>query len=99
MQILLLLMTIDIVIGIAKGIYNKNLQSGLMLNGILKKFVSVLLILSIKLLSNGGYAPDDVYTGTLLFFIIEQFISIVENYIQMGGKVPDKIKDIFKKGV
>lgn len=98
MDLLLLLMAIDIIIGIMKGIYNKDLQSGLMLNGTIKKFVAILLIISIKLLSYYNYIPTEVYTSTLLFFIIEQFVSIVENYIQMGGKVPDKIKDIFKKG-
>lgn len=98
MDLLLIFMSFDIIIGIMKGVYMKNLQSGLMLKGTIKKFVAVLLIISIKLLVYYNYIPEGVYTSTLLFFIIEQFVSIVENYIQMGGKVPDKIKDIFEKG-
>lgn len=90
--VLCCLMTGDFITGIINGISDKNLNSEVFYNGIVKKFYMLMMVIIIMIC--------DFYMNTTLtkwiesFFIANEFLSIIENV----GKVvplPDNIKNVF----
>lgn len=86
------LMTSDFITGVVNGITEKNLNSEIFYNGIVKKFYMLMMVVIIMIC--------DFYMNTTLtkwiesFFIANESLSIIENV----GKVvplPDNIKNVF----
>jgi toxin secretion/phage lysis holin len=84
--VLLGLMTIDFLSGLMVGYSQKELNSSIGKNGLMKKTYIILLIsavymiqLAIPVLSSAGYVGD----GIAIAYCVIEFISIVEN----GGKL------------
>lgn len=87
-------MSIDYVTGILCGIVNKNLNSRIGFNGIIRKIYYLMLVGSVYLLSlvipGIEYAGD----GAAIAFCVLEFISITENGTKMGLPLPTFIKNI-----
>ena len=98
--ILCLLMVIDYVTGIMKGIYNKNLDSRIGLFGILKKLVIILIIVVAvcidKLFILKGVEHEFIRDIVIMFYVINEIISILEN-VGVFVPVPNKIKKILEQ--
>lgn len=86
------LMSCDFITGVVNGISEKNLNSEIFYNGIVKKFYMLMMVILIMIC--------DVYMNTMLtnwiesFFIANESLSIIENV----GKViplPENIKNVF----
>lgn len=92
---LLVFITIDYLTGVMVAISQKKLSSEVGFTGIAKKvFILILVgvanIIDVKILGTGSA----VRTATILFYCSNEGISILENAINLGLKVPKKLKDI-----
>jgi len=87
-------MAIDYITGIMGGIVNRNLNSRVGFNGIIRKIYYLMLVGSVYLLSlvipGIEYAGD----GAAIAFCVLEFISITENGTKMGLPTPGFIKNI-----
>ncbi|MDD1505794.1 phage holin family protein [Lysinibacillus sp. CNPSo 3705] len=87
-------MAIDYLTGIMGGIVNRNLNSRVGFNGIIRKIYYLMLVGSVYLLSlvipGIEYAGD----GAAIAFCVLEFISITENGTKMGLPMPDFIKKL-----
>ncbi|MDV2683794.1 phage holin family protein [Alkalihalophilus lindianensis] len=93
LDLLALLMLIDVATGITRAIKEKRLRSRTAYYGYARKvgafgIIIVANIIDIILDLNGAVA-----IATVLFYISVESLSILENYTQIGGKVPKAIKD------
>ena len=92
--VLIAFMAIDYATGIMSGIVNKNLNSRIGFNGIIRKIYYLMLVSSVYLLSlvipGIEYAGD----GAAIAFCVLEFISITENGTKMGLWMPNFIKNI-----
>lgn len=93
-QILLLVMVVDIVSGIMKGIQKKRLKSSIMSLGIMKKAAIILAVIFAGLLDNLVNAGNAVFAVMMTWLAIgNESLSIIENLAQMGVKIPKAITD------
>lgn len=98
---LIVLMCVDLVTGICKGIVTKTLSSKISFTGLLKKVLILLLvgvanIIDVYLIKDGSM----IRTAVLFFYIVNEGLSVLENTIGCGLPVPQKLKDVllqFKK--
>ena len=92
--VLIAFMSIDYITGIMSGIVNKNLNSRIGFNGIIRKIYYLMLVGSVYLLAlvipGIEYAGD----GAAIAFCVLEFISITENGTKMGLWMPNFIKNI-----
>ncbi|MCM3488763.1 phage holin family protein [Alkalihalophilus marmarensis] len=93
LDLLAVLMLIDVATGITRAIKEKRLRSRTAYYGYARKvgaFGIIILanIIDIILDLNGAVA-----IATVLFYISVEGLSIVENYTQIGGKLPPGVKD------
>lgn len=88
---LVVLMSLDYVTGILKGIYNKKLSSKTGRQGIIKKIV-VLIVVCLAVLFEKLGIPA-LREMVIMFFAVNEGISILENASQMGLPIPDQLKN------
>lgn len=88
---LVVLMSLDYVTGILKGIYNKKLSSKTGRQGIIKKIV-VLIVVCLAVLFEKIGIPA-MREMVIMFFAVNEGISILENASQMGLPIPDQLKN------
>lgn len=95
---LLILIGIDYITGICKGIYKRKLSSKISIKGIIKKFGYICIIMLASLID---YLINDenlaLRTLMIYFFIANEGISILENWSSMGLPLPKKIFTFFEK--
>ena len=90
---LLLFMALDYVTGIYRAYKDKELSSEIGINGIAKK-ITILVVVAVAV-------GVDLVTGTqgairtlsILWYIVMEGISILENAVRIGITVPDKLSD------
>ena len=91
---LVVVMALDYVTGVIKGIYTKKLSSDIGFKGLLKK-ITILVIVSlahvIQDLTGGNIAIREI---VIMFYIVNEGISILENAAVILPKMPEKLKDI-----
>ena len=91
---LLVIMALDYITGVIKGVYTKTLSSELGFKGLLKK-VEILVIVSlanvIQVIVGENIAIREI---VLMFYIANEGISILENVAAVSPKMPDKLKEI-----
>lgn len=95
---LLVLILIDYITGICKGIVLKQLSSKVSAKGIIKKFGYIMIII-IATLFDRLVSDDNMAIRTMMiyFFIANESLSILENWALIGLPLPKKIFDIFEK--
>lgn len=93
--VLLILIVFDITTGIINAVLNKEVDSTKMKNGITGKVYEI-GICAICLLFDKLFNIDVICRGACLFYIAQEFASILEN---TGTKIsyPDFLKGILKK--
>ncbi len=102
LQSLLIIMIIDYLTGIASAIYNKELSSKVGFKGILKKFSYLCVVALSVIIDNLTGQSGLIRTLVIYFFVANDGFSIIENMVEMGVKLPQKLIDsleqIKKKG-
>ncbi|WEA47295.1 phage holin family protein [Priestia aryabhattai] len=93
MDFLALLMLLDIITGLMKAVKNKRLRSRKALYGYARKIGVYVAIIVANIIDQVFGFNGAVTTATVLFYIGNELLSIVENLAQIGVKVPTIITD------
>ncbi|WZX99665.1 phage holin family protein [Bacillus sp. FSL W7-1360] len=93
LDLLLLLMVIDVVTGILKAIQNKELRSRVSLIGYARKIGIFGIIILANVIDVALELNGMVVTATVVFYLLNEALSIVENAAQIGLPIPTIIKD------
>ena len=95
---LLVLIALDYITGLCKGIVLKQLSSDISVKGIIKKFGYIMIII-IATLFDRLVSDDNMAIRTMMiyFFIANESLSILENWAGIGLPLPKKIFEIFEK--
>lgn len=94
LQILVVCMVLDYILGLMCGTKNKNLSSDIGFKGLKKKFtIIVILILAVLLdrLIGQGWV---FRTLVIYFYVAMEGLSILENATVLGVPFPEKLKDL-----
>lgn len=91
MWALLILIVLDYITGLLKALYNKNLSSEIGFKGIIRKIL-ILIIVGVSVIIQNFGIPA-IREIVIMFFAINEAISLLENASQMGLPIPDKLKD------
>lgn len=93
LMVLTVMMALDFLTGLAKGIHNQTLSSEVCAKGIIRKVVMLIIVALAFLIEEvtGGTFP--LREIVIMFFIANEGISILENAAAMGLPIPAKIKD------
>jgi len=83
---LLILMILDYVSGILKAIYKKELSSKVGWGGIIKKVLTLIVVCVAVMCEKREI--------TIMFFVVNEGLSILENASETGLKIPEKIKEV-----
>ena len=97
LQSLLLVMFIDYVTGVCKGIKKKELNSKRGIWGALKKGLYILVVVLATVLDRIMGDSGAIRTLTIYFFVANDGISILENMGGMGVPLPQKIFDVLEQ--
>lgn len=89
---LLLLMVIDYFTGILKAIYKKELSSKTGWHGIIKKVLTLGVVCVAVICEKIGIPA--IREMTIIFFAVNEGLSILENASETGLNIPPKIKEI-----
>ncbi len=92
MVALLILIVLDYVTGLLKAIYNKQLSSEIGFKGIIKK-VLLLIVVGVSVLVQNNFGIPAIREIVIMFFAINEAISLLENASQMGLPIPEKLKN------
>lgn len=97
--IYMILMSIDILTGLIKSAKKQEFSSSVMRSGLLKKANDILILFALILLQrvcslNGIEIP----VGSMLVGVVcvKEFFSILENYVEMNGRLPNFIMNWLK---
>jgi toxin secretion/phage lysis holin len=86
-------LVIDYVSGVMAAVIEKKLSSSVGLKGLMKKFAMVLIVVLAHQLDQ--YAGTHlIQSGVIMFFIVNELISITENYGRIGLPLPPQIKNV-----
>ena len=85
------LMVIDIITGIAKSLKKGNLWSRKSTYGFGRKMMVFMIIIVANIIDNLVYLNGVLVYGAVIFYILNESLSIVENYALMGGKIPEQL--------
>lgn len=98
LHLLLLLMALDILTGVFKAFKNKNLWSRKSLFGYARKMLVLVMIILANVVDQVLNLDGVLTFATVLFYLANEGLSIVENMAQLGVLVPaglaDKLKHI-----
>lgn len=102
LHLLLLLMALDILTGLSKAFKNKNLWSRKSLFGYARKVLILVVIILANVVDQILGLNGAVTYATVLFYLANEGLSIIENLAAVGVLVPaslaDKLKSIDDKG-
>lgn len=91
---LLIFMIIDYITGIIKAIIDKKLSSKIGYIGICKKFLILFVIVISTILDRIVGLDNSIRYLVIGFYLANEGLSILENTVEIGIPVPEKIKDI-----
>lgn len=97
LKTLLVLMVLDYVTGLCKAIVNKEINSIIGAQGIVKK-VGYLVIVAVSVLLDHTVGDTGAIRNLVIyFFVANEGISILENWGSMGLPLPQKIMDTLEQ--
>lgn len=92
---LIIFIVIDYITGVMKSILNKKLSSEVGFKGILKKIVIIFMVAlstNLDIILNNAKIRYIV----IIFYIVNEGISIIENAHDIGIPIPNKIKEVLE---
>ena len=96
LQTLIIFVVLDYLTGLLSAAYNKGLSSQIGYKGIIKK-VSIFVVVMIACTLADTMKLDMVRTATIVFYISNEGISILENIGKCDVDYPDILKKILEK--
>jgi toxin secretion/phage lysis holin len=90
---LLIFVILDYVTGLLKAIYNKKLSSEIGFKGIVKK-VMIIIVVGVSVTLENNFGIPAIREIVIMFFAINEAISLLENASQMGLPIPEKLKNV-----
>ena len=90
---LCILMVIDIITGISKSLKNGNLWSRKSTYGFGRKIMVFMIIVLANIIDNTFNLNGVLVYGAVIFYILNESLSIIENYALMGGKIPNQLRE------
>ncbi|MGE8004397.1 phage holin family protein [Lysinibacillus sp. NPDC093216] len=96
LHLLLLLMGLDILTGIFKAIKNGNLWSRKSLFGYARKLLVLIVIITANIIDQVLSLSGTLTFATVLFYIANEALSIIENMAQLGVLVPQQLAEKLK---
>ncbi|OHR74015.1 holin [Bacillus sp. HMSC76G11] len=93
MDLLMLLMLVDIVTGVMRAIKEKRLRSRKAMYGYARKVGVFALIIVANIIDTILGLEGIVAFATVMFYLMNEILSIVENLSQIGMKIPAVITD------
>lgn len=96
LHLLLLLMLLDIITGLFKGWKNKNLWSRKSLFGYARKLLVLVMIILANVIDQVLNLGGTLTFATVLFYLANEGLSIVENMAELEVLVPTKLSDKLK---
>ena len=98
-RLLFAVMLLDYVSGVSAAIVNKNVSSKKAHIGVIKK-ISIVALVAFSHQVDIYLGTNVECTGVIAFFIANEFMSVMENYRNIGLPIPDKlvkVMDVFAK--
>ncbi|MCT6924116.1 phage holin family protein [Metasolibacillus sp.] len=95
-DLLLLLMTLDIVTGLFKAWKNGNLWSRKSLFGYARKLLVLIVIITANIIDQVLSLGGTLTFATVLFYVANEALSITENMAQLGVLVPQNLAEKLK---
>ncbi|MFF2174982.1 holin family protein [Lysinibacillus sp. NPDC058147] len=96
LHLLLLLMGLDILTGIFKAVNNGNLWSRKSLFGYARKLLVLIVIITANIIDQVLSLSGTLTFATVLFYIANEALSIIENMAQLGVLVPQQLAEKLK---
>ncbi|PID18816.1 holin [Sporosarcina sp. P35] len=96
LHLLMLLMGLDIVTGLFKAAKNHNLWSRKSLFGYARKLLVLIVIITANIVDQILNLEGTLVFSTVLFYIANEVLSIVENMAELGVLVPPGIAEKLK---
>lgn len=96
LDFLLLLMGLDILTGLLKAWKNKNLWSRKSLFGFARKLLVLVMIIVANVIDQVLYLDGTLTFATVMFYLANEGLSIVENMAQLGVLIPKNIAEKLK---
>ncbi|MFC5775165.1 phage holin family protein [Ectobacillus antri] len=93
LDLLVVLMFVDIITGVLRAIKEKRLRSRSAMYGYARKIAVFGIIILANIIDVILSLQGTIAFATVLFYIANEAISIVENMAQIGVKVPHILKD------
>lgn len=100
LHFLCLLMLLDIFTGVMKAIVNHNLFSRKSMYGYSRKMLVFVIIIIANAMDQVMHLEGMLISTTIIFYICNELLSIVENCSQLGLPIPEAIKkhlDVMKE--
>lgn len=95
-ELLLVLMALDILTGIFKAVKNENLWSRKSLFGYARKLLIFIVIITANIIDQVLSLNGTLTFATVLFYIANEALSIIENMAQLGVLVPQQLAEKLK---
>jgi toxin secretion/phage lysis holin len=96
LQALVFATVIDYLTGIIAAAFKNELDSGIGFKGIAKK-VAIFVILAVACKVAEVTGSELIRTATIMYYMANEFISVLENAAEMGVPIPEFLKKILKK--
>lgn len=96
LKALIVLVLLDYLTGILAAMYNHKLSSDIGYKGIIKK-VGIFAVVTVASLIDDSVGLELIRNITVVFYIANEGISILENVGNTGVKYPKKLKNILKQ--
>ena len=97
LEILLWMIVLDYLTGVFKAIFNKQLNSEVGIKGVIKK-VGYLIIVAVAVMLDRIIGDTGAIRNIVIFFFVaNEGISLVENWVAMGLPMPQVIIDTLEQ--
>lgn len=90
---LIILMVIDLITGVSKALVQKTLWSRKSTYGFGRKILVFFIIVLANIIDNVFNFNGVLVYATVIFYILNECLSIIENYALLGGKIPKQLEE------
>lgn len=94
---LLIVSVVDWSTGLMASYITKSTNSKIGMNGIFRKVMMYLALVAVGVVSYSFEQYNWVLDVFILFFIVNELISVLENLVESGIRLPQGILELFKK--
>lgn len=93
LQVLVAMVVLDYITGVAIAILEKKLSSDVGFRGLFKK-IMIFALVYVAVLADQATNTDIIRTITIMFYIANEGISVLENAGKLGVPYPEKLKNL-----